>query len=111
MARKDTTPTIDLLIRNVRVVTCDDDECAVSPPAFIAVAHGLIAGMGPIGALDPRVPVRAELDGAGALLTPGLIDCHTHLVYAGDRAREFEMRLEGASYEEISRAGGGTLYP
>jgi imidazolonepropionase len=109
MVRKESVPAIDLLIRNVRVVTCTDDECAVSPPAFIAVQHGLIAGMGPIGALDPRVPVRAELDGAGALLTPGLIDCHTHLVYAGDRAREFEMRLEGASYEAISRAGGGII--
>jgi imidazolonepropionase len=109
MARKDSKPSIDLLIRNVRVVTCTDDDCSVSPPAFIAVQNGLIAGMGPIGALDPSVPVRAELDGAGALLTPGLIDCHTHLVYAGDRAREFEMRLEGASYEEISRAGGGII--
>ena len=98
---------IDLLIRNVRVVNCTNDDCAVSPLAFIAIAHGLIAGIGPIGALDPTVPVRAELDGEGALLTPGLIDCHTHLVYAGDRAREFEMRLSGASYEDIARAGGG----
>ena len=102
-------PAIDLLIRNVRVVTCADDDCAVSPSAFIAVADGLIAGIGPIGSLDPRVPVRAELDGEGALLTPGLIDCHTHLVYAGDRAREFELRLQGASYEDIARAGGGIL--
>ena len=46
-------------------------------------------------------------DGGGALITPGLIDCHTHLVYAGDRAREFELRLNGASYEEIARSGGG----
>ncbi len=45
----------------------------------------------------------------GRWLTPGLIDCHTHLVYGGDRAREFEQRLEGASYEEISRAGGGIV--
>ncbi|MBC8057341.1 MAG: imidazolonepropionase [Rhizobiales bacterium] len=104
-----TTPSIDLLIRNVRVVTCTDDDCAVSPPAFIAIAHGRIAGLGPIGALDPSVPVREELDGEGALLTPGLVDCHTHLVYAGDRSREFEMRLAGASYEAIARAGGGIL--
>ncbi|HTH81242.1 MAG TPA: imidazolonepropionase [Ramlibacter sp.] len=45
--------------------------------------------------------------GDGALATPGLIDCHTHLVYGGDRAHEFEMRLNGASYEDIARAGGG----
>ena len=42
-------------------------------------------------------------------MTPGLIDCHTHIVYGGDRAREFEMRLEGASYEEVARAGGGIV--
>ena len=104
-----TLPVIDLLIRNVRVVTCADDACAVSPPAIVAVANGRIAGFGPITALDARTQVNAELDGEGALLTPGLIDCHTHLVYAGDRAREFEMRLEGKSYEEIARAGGGIL--
>jgi imidazolonepropionase len=109
MPTTEASPAIDLLIRNVRVVTCADDDCAVSPPAFIAIVGGQIAGMGPIGALDAQVAVRTELDGEGALLTPGLIDCHTHLVYAGDRAREFEMRLEGARYEDIARAGGGIL--
>ena len=50
-----------------------------------------------------------KVDCNGRLVTPGLIDCHTHLVYGGNRAREFEMRLNGASYEEISRAGGGIV--
>ena len=48
-------------------------------------------------------------DARGGWLTPGLVDAHTHLVYAGDRAHEFEMRLEGASYEDVARAGGGIL--
>ncbi|MBX3603714.1 MAG: imidazolonepropionase [Piscinibacter sp.] len=101
------TPTIDLLLRNVRIVTCTDDACSITPPAFIAIVDGRIGGLGPMTALDPQAPVRRELDGEGALLTPGLIDCHTHLVYAGHRAREFELRLDGATYEEIARAGGG----
>lgn len=100
---------IDLLIRNARVVTCVDDACSVSAPAFVAVCNGLIVGIGPIGTLDPGLAVQDELDAEGALLTPGLIDCHTHLVYAGDRAQEFEMRQRGASYEEIARAGGGIV--
>ncbi|HEU0199124.1 MAG TPA: imidazolonepropionase, partial [Burkholderiaceae bacterium] len=51
----------------------------------------------------------AEFDLGGALVTPGLVDCHTHLVYGGHRAREFELRLQGAGYEEIARAGGGIV--
>ncbi|MFM8770037.1 MAG: imidazolonepropionase, partial [Rubrivivax sp.] len=62
---------------------------------------------------DAQLPASLARDGAqehdlhGALLTPGLIDAHTHLVYGGDRAAEFELRLQGATYEEIARAGGG----
>jgi imidazolonepropionase len=103
------TPTIDLLLRNVRIVTCTDDVCGITPPAFVAIFGGLIAGLGPMTQLDPDAPVVQEIDGEGALLTPGLIDCHTHLVYAGHRAREFEMRLQGASYEAIAQAGGGIV--
>jgi imidazolonepropionase len=57
----------------------------------------------------PQFDAAERVDCEGRLITPGLIDCHTHLVYAGDRAREFEMRLAGASYEEIARAGGGIV--
>jgi imidazolonepropionase len=68
-----------------------------------------IAWAGPDADLPAELRSRAdaEHDVAGALVTPGLVDCHTHLVYGGQRAREFELRLHGASYEEISRAGGG----
>ena len=63
--------------------------------------------VGEEAALPAGLHVDAEHDLQNALVTPGLVDCHTHLVYAGNRAREFEMRLEGASYEDIARAGGG----
>ena len=75
----------------------------------LAVAEGQIAWVGPESALPgaPEILAKRVHDSAGRWITPGLIDCHTHLVYGGDRAREFELRLEGASYEEIARAGGG----
>ncbi len=57
----------------------------------------------------PRLEAAERIDLGGRWITPGLIDCHTHLVYAGNRAHEFELRLAGASYEEIARAGGGIL--
>lgn len=66
-----------------------------------------IAWVGAESDLGAGITVDAEHRLDGALVTPGLVDCHTHLVYAGDRAREFELRLQGASYEAIARAGGG----
>ncbi len=77
--------------------------------AALAVDDGRIAWLGPMAEL-PAAPVdcaRTVHDAEGRWITPGLIDCHTHLVYGGDRAHEFELRLQGASYEEIARAGGG----
>jgi len=75
-------------------------------PGAIAVEGSRIAWVGPMGEL-PRRTARAIHDLDGRWVTPGLIDCHTHLVYGGDRAHEFELRLNGATYEEIARAGGG----
>lgn len=77
----------------------------------LAAAGGRIAWVGPRADLPgrPHTLARRVHEAHGAWITPGLIDCHTHLVYAGDRAAEFEMRLEGASYEDIARAGGGIL--
>jgi len=75
----------------------------------VAVTGGRIDWVGPRSELpaDAVGPETVEHDVRGAWLTPGLIDCHTHLVFGGDRADEFETRLQGASYEEIARAGGG----
>lgn len=75
----------------------------------IAIKNGRIAWIGPAAALpkDGIGPHTAMHDLNGGWITPGLIDCHTHLVYGGNRAHEFELRLNGASYEEIARAGGG----
>src|SRR5262245_12639165 len=74
--------------------------------AALAVENGRIAWVGPMHAL-PRAEARKTHDLQGRWLTPGFIDCHTHLVYGGNRAHEFELRLGGATYEEIARAGGG----
>ena len=72
---------------------------------------GVLTFVGPRSALADAPDALAEdvVEVDGGWVTPGLIDCHTHLVFAGDRAHEFELRLEGASYEEIARAGGGIL--
>ncbi len=75
----------------------------------LAVEDGRIAWIGPRDDLPgaPKSLASRVNECGGRWITPGLIDCHTHLVYGGDRAREFEMRLEGAAYEDIARAGGG----
>lgn len=97
---------------NVRLATFD---AAVERPYGLLENHVLGTRGGRIEAILPleRVDLTTFpgklIDGKGALLTPGLIDCHTHLVYGGDRTAEFEQRLQGATYEEISRAGGGIL--
>lgn len=77
----------------------------------IAVKDGKIAWVGRQSDLPGDALKGAEetQDAEGRWITPGLIDCHTHLVYGGDRAAEFELRLEGASYEEIAKAGGGIV--
>jgi imidazolonepropionase len=76
--------------------------------AALAVAGGAIAWLGAAAALPP-VPAAVTLDLGGAWVTPGLIDCHTHLVFAGDRAEEYERRLAGVDYAALARAGGGIL--
>ena len=101
---------VSKLWRNARLATFDGNE------PWGLIEHGAIITRGEsvlwVGETKnlPSEYVAAideEHDLGGACVSPGLIDCHTHLVYAGNRAREFELRLQGATYEEIARAGGG----
>ena len=96
----------DLVLHNVHLATMEDGYGEL-PDAAIAVKNGRIAWLGRGDALPASSAVM--IDGDKCWLTPGLIDCHTHIVHAGNRSDEFEARLNGASYEDISRAGGGIL--
>ncbi|WP_375206377.1 imidazolonepropionase [Hyphococcus sp.] len=99
----------DLLFTNATLATMAGQKpYGLVENAALAVKDGRIAYAGPMADL-PGGDAKETEDLKGALVTPGLIDCHTHLVYAGDRAGEFEARLLGKSYEEIARAGGGIL--
>lgn len=77
--------------------------------AAILIEDGHIAFVGPRDQLPMLKPGTPEYDGGHALVTPGLIDCHTHLIYGGQRANEFALRLGGATYEEVAQAGGGIV--
>ena len=96
----------DLLLTNAHLATMAGDGFGAVRDGAIGIAGGRIAFAGPAAAL-PATAARETRDLGGRWVTPGLIDCHTHLVYAGNRAREFAMRLGGASYVEIAAAGGG----
>lgn len=99
---------MDLVLNNARLVTLQpgnsgyqtqDNQC-------IAIDHGKIVA---IGTQTSQQQAKQVIDCEGRLVTPGLIDCHTHLIFAGNRANEFEMRLNGVPYTEISQQGGGIL--
>ena len=75
----------------------------------VGIESGRIALVAPEGDIPSSWRSAERIDLGGRLVTPALVDCHTHIVFGGNRAREFEMRLEGASYEEIARAGGGIV--
>jgi imidazolonepropionase len=95
------------LLVNARLATMRGGRYAMVDDAALVIRGGRIEWIGARGAA-PRVEGEV-LDAKGALVTPGLIDCHTHLVYAGDRSVEFERRLQGATYEQIAREGGGIM--
>jgi len=98
------------LISNASLATLQDDQSyGLIPSAAIAIEGGKIAWLGPMSSIPDQFLSDSieSVDCNNRLLTPGLIDCHTHIVYAGDRATEFEKRLQGVGYEEIARSGGG----
>ncbi len=98
------------LWHNARLTTlATDTDWGLVDNGALLVQGEQLAWVGPLDELpgELRDSVGTEHDLGGALVTPGLVDCHTHLVYGGNRAREFELRLQGANYEEIARSGGG----
>jgi imidazolonepropionase len=100
----------DRLWRNARLATLALDAPGLGEvdDGLIASRDGLILYAGPARGA-PELAAAETIDCGGRWITPGLIDCHTHLVYAGDRSGEFEQRLKGVSYEEIARQGGGIV--
>lgn len=99
------------LLTNLNVATMTDAPTpyGLMSDAAIALQDGLIKWVGKAEEIPENLQDAESVDLGGRLVTPGLIDCHTHLVHGGNRAAEFEMRLNGASYEEVARAGGGII--
>ena len=99
----DTCPSADGLWTGLRLAS------APTVAAAIVVTQGVVRWLGPQADVPADFQALPRHDGGDALVTPGLVDCHTHLVYGGQRANEFAMRLAGASYEEVAKAGGGIV--
>lgn len=97
----------DGLWLDCRLATMQGEDLGLIEDGALGWRDGLITYAGARAQLPPDHAARQVQSLDGALVTPGLIDCHTHLVFGGDRAHEFELRLHGASYEEIARSGGG----
>ena len=103
--------TVDHIWHGCRLATLSPSRegLGLVDDGVIAAAGGRIVYAGPASDAPADLDAKQRTDCGGRWITPGLIDCHTHLVYGGNRAREFEQRLAGASYEEIARAGGGIV--
>jgi imidazolonepropionase len=111
---------IDLLVHNAaQLITCSSPggpkrgramtDVGLIPNGAVAIAEGKIVEVGPSAELRAAYTARSMLDASGKVVCPGFVDPHTHLVYAGDRVAEFELRIQGASYMDILRSGGGIL--
>ena len=100
----------DRIWLNARLATLvADNGLGIVENGAVATIDGRIAFVGFMSSLPSGWDAKERIDCEGRWITPGLVDCHTHLVFGGDRAHEFELRLNGASYEEIARAGGGIV--
>jgi len=101
----------DRIWHNARLVSVREDrpDLGVIENGVIAARDGRIVFAGARSDFPLGADAAERIDCAGRWITPGLVDCHTHLVFGGNRAHEFELRLQGASYEEIARAGGGIV--
>ena len=101
----------DRIWRNARLATmaASSEGLGLIDDGLIACGGGTILYAGSASDAPPDLEAPEAIDCLGRLITPGLIDCHTHLVYAGNRAHEFEQRLNGVSYEAIARQGGGIM--
>ena len=99
---------IDLVLLNARLTTMQGRGHGIIQNSAVACVNGNIFWVEPDDKLT-NILVEEEIDSEGRWVTPSLIDCHTHLVYDGKRAQEFEQRLNGLFYEEISNAGGGII--
>lgn len=111
---------IDLLVHNAaQLITCSSPggpkrgramtDVGLIPNGAVAIAEGKIVEVGPSAELRAAYTARSMLDASGKVVCPGFVDPHTHLVYVGDRVAEFELRIQGASYMDILRSGGGIL--
>src|SRR5258708_28487112 len=101
----------DRIWHNARLASVRGDrpDLGVIEHGVIAARDGRIAFAGARSDFPSGADAAERIDCAGRWITPGLVDCHTHLVFGGNRAHEVELRLQGASYEEIARAGGGIV--
>jgi imidazolonepropionase len=103
--------THDLLVENVHIATLqpEGEPYGAVRDGCLLVHGGRLAWVGSRSKIPRGIEAAESIDGGGRWATPGLVDCHTHLVFAGTRADEFELRVGGATYEDIARAGGGIL--
>ncbi len=106
-------PKANLAFRHALVATCNagPSDAGLIPDGAVAISDRLVGWAGPDEALEAKVDLEGAevIDAGGRLITPGLVDSHTHLVFAGERAGEMAARVAGQSYLEIARAGGGIL--